>query len=72
MRDELFMAYAMECEGDMLTRRGRLNKAIKEFLMADDPNDSATQLSILTANVLLPLDANEVEYIENEVNKWLE
>ena len=69
MRDELFMAYAMECEGDMLIRRGRLNKAIKELAAADDPNDFATQLSIFTANDLLPLDASEIEYIENEVNK---
>ena len=69
MHNDLFMAYAMECEGDMPTRRGRLNKAIKELAAADDPNDFATQLSIFTANDLLPLDASEIEYIENEVNK---
>jgi hypothetical protein len=72
MLDDLFLMYQMECEGDLLTRRGRLNKAIKELAAADDPNDYATQLSIFTANDLLPLNANEIEYIENEVDKWVE
>jgi len=69
MLDDLFLMYQMECEGDLPTRRGRLNKAIKELTAADDPNDYATQMSIFTANDLLPISNEEIEYIESEVNK---
>jgi len=69
MLDDLFFMYQMECEGDLPTRRGRLNKAIKELTAADDPNDYATQMSIFTANDLLPISNEEIEYIESEVNK---
>lgn len=72
--NEAFTMYAMECEGDMLTRRGKINKVIK-LMVAAGPmcNDFATQCGIYD-EVGIDSDTftdQEVEYIESEVAKRL-
>ena len=63
-----FMLYCAEQEGDILTRLGRLNKAIRELADAADPNDFLVQEEIFQRNDLLPLTANEIQYIESQLN----
>lgn len=72
--NENFTMYAMECEGDMLTRRGKINKVIK-LMVAAGPmcNDFATQCDIYD-EVGIDSDTftdQEIEYIESEVAKRL-
>lgn len=72
--NEAFTMYAMECEGDMLTRQGKINKVIK-LMVAAGPmcNDFATQCDIYD-EVGIDSDTftdQEVEYIESEVAKRL-
>ena len=67
--DPLFMAYAMECEGDLPTRQGKINQIIKMLSAAADPNDFATQCRIYD-EVGIDSDTftdNEINYIEKEV-----
>jgi hypothetical protein len=70
--NEAFSLYAMECEGDTTTRRGKINKVIK-LMVAAGPmrNDFATQCDIYD-EVGIDSDTftdQEVEYIESEVAK---
>lgn len=73
--NEAFTMYAMECEGDMLTRQGKINKVIK-LMVAAGPimcNDFATQCEIYN-QVGIDSDTftdEEVEYIVGEVAKRL-
>lgn len=62
------MMYIAEKEGLTSTRQGRLNKAIKELAAAADPNDYLVQKEIFERNDLIPLSADEIEYIEEELN----
>ena len=71
---DVFWAYAMECEGDLPTRQGKINKVIK-LMVAAGPmcNDFATQCKIYDK---VGIDSNtftdqEVQYIESEVAKRL-
>lgn len=71
---DVFWAYAMECEGDLPTRQGKINKVIK-LMVAAGPmcNDFATQCKIYD-EVGIDSDTftdQEVQYIESEVAKRL-
>lgn len=67
-----FNLYALECEGETTTRRGKINKVIK-LMVAAGPmcNDFATQCRIYD-EVGIDSDTftdQEVSYIESEVAK---
>lgn len=69
---EAFNLYAMECEGLLPTRQGKINQVIK-LMVAAGPmcNDFATQCDIYN-KVGIDSDTftdQEVEYIESEVAK---
>lgn len=69
-----FNLYAMECEGELSTRQGKINKVIK-LMVAAGPmcNDFATQCKIYD-EVGIDSDTftdQEVQYIESEVAKRL-
>ena len=66
-----FLIFAMECEGDVDTRQGKINRVIKELAACDDPNDCVTQCRIYD-EVGIDSDTftvNELTYIEEEVAK---
>ncbi len=73
--NEEFTMFAMECEGDLLTRQGKINKVIK-LMVAAGPvmcNDFATQCEIYNQ---VGIDSDtftdaEIEYIVGEVAKRL-
>lgn len=73
--NEAFTMFAMECEGDLLTRKGKINKVIK-LMVAAGPvmcNDFATQCEIYN-QVGIDSDTftdEEIEYIVGEVAKRL-
>ena len=72
VEDRAFSLYAMECEGDIPTRQGKINQVIK-LMVAAGPmcNDFATQCDIYD-EVGIDSDTftdQEVEYIESEVAK---
>lgn len=74
VEDRAFSLYAMECEGDIPTRQGKINKVIK-LMVAAGPmcNDFATQCDIYD-EVGIDSDTftdQEVQYIESEVAKRL-
>ncbi len=70
--NEAFTMFAMEQEGDLLTRQGKINRVIKLMVEAGHMcNDFATQCSIYD-EVGINSDTftdDEVEYIEREVAK---
>jgi hypothetical protein len=73
LNDPAFMLYAMECEGDVDTRQGKINKVIKILSQSADPNDEMTQMTVFDSVGLdgYSLSNSEVEYIEREVsNRW--
>ena len=64
-----FWLYAMEQEGDLPTRQGKIQKVIKLLAQSADPNDFATQCAVYNA---ARIDSDtftdaEVSYIEREV-----
>ena len=64
-----FWLYAMETEGDLSTRRGKINKVIKLLAQSADPNDFATQCAAYNA-ARIDSDTftdSEINYIEREV-----
>lgn len=68
-----FSCFAMESEGDLPTRRGKIEKVIKSLAQSYNPNDFAVQCAAYDFAGLDSdtLTAEEVEYIENEVaRKW--
>ena len=75
VEDRAFSLYAMECEGDLYTRRGKINKVIK-LMVAAGPimcNDFATQCDIYDE---VGIDSatftdQAVQNIESEVAKRL-
>lgn len=44
--DLVFTVFAMECEGDVDTRQGKINKVIKLLAAVENPNDFETQCRI--------------------------
>ena len=70
VEDRAFSLYAMECEGDIPTRQGKINQVIN-LMVAAGPmcNDFATQCAIYDK---VGIDSDtftdaECEYIEREV-----
>lgn len=71
MFDPAFYLYAMECEGDLPTRQGKINKVIKILAAVPDPNDFEVQCMAydyagLNSDTLSPA---EIQYMENEIAK---
>lgn len=67
--DTAFWLYAMESEGDLPTRRGKIEKVIKLLAQSADPNDFATQCAVYSA-ARIDSDTftdSEINYIEREV-----
>lgn len=66
INDPAFIGYAFECD-----RKNQINEVIEEFLNVFDPNDTATQRSVFNSAGLDPeeLTPEEIEYIEQEVNR---
>lgn len=69
-----FNCYAMECEGLLPTRQGKINKVIKILAGAGDPNDLSTQkYAFNQADLNIEdLTDEEIEYMEKEIRrrKW--
>lgn len=64
-----FWLYAMEQEGELSTRQGKINKVIKLLAQSADPNDFATQCAAYNA-ARIDSDTftdSEINYIEREV-----
>lgn len=69
MMNDAFWLYAMEQEGDLPTRQGKIQKVIKLLAQSADPNDFATQCAAY-ASARIDSDTftdAEVSYIEREV-----
>jgi hypothetical protein len=67
--DIVFTLFAMECEGDIDTRQGKIKKVIKLLAAAEDPNDFETQCRIYD-EVGIDSDTfteDEVQFIIREV-----
>lgn len=65
------MAYQMECCGDLLTRRGKIEHFINELTNTPDANDVEVQYS-LARECGLDMDDltfEEIDYILKEVNR---
>jgi hypothetical protein len=69
LKDDIFMLYAMECEGELPTRMGQLNSVVKMMRKVADPNDFATQCAVYDAVGLDSdtLTEDEVKYIVDKV-----
>ena len=64
-----FWLYAMEQDGELPTRQGKINKVIKLLAQSVDPNDFATQCAAYNA-ARIDSDTftdSEINYIEREV-----
>lgn len=72
INDLPFMMYAAECEGDIPTRTGKINRFIKLLAAAPNPNDPIVQLNIAKDCDIVDLSSTERNYIESEVNRLLE
>lgn len=69
--NDIFWAYAMECEGDLPTKRGKMNAFVKELLKEDDPHDAEAQYRVaarvgLDTSSLTLADINELERMLNQ------
>lgn len=71
-----FILYAMECEGELPTRRGQLNQAVKRFVEyirytgdAEVPHDVVNE--ILANCGLWSLTQEEENYIVAEIDSTL-
>ena len=75
MNNTAFSLYAMENEGDLPTRRGKIERVIKELLASDNPGDFQVQCAIYD-KVGIDSDTfadEEINYIETEVaRRWNE
>lgn len=72
MIGESFLAFAAETEGDVPTRRGKIQKLIKLLSASEDPNNFEIQCRFYD-EVGIDSDTftyEEIEYIEKEVAKW--
>lgn len=72
VEDRAFSLYAMECEGELPTRRGKLNQVVKMLIAAGpEANDFAKQCEIYDA-VGIDSDTftdDEIIYITREVER---
>lgn len=69
--NDIFWAYAMECEGDLPTKRGKMNAFVKELLKEDNPCDADTQYRVaarvgLDTSSLTAEDIRELERMLNQ------
>lgn len=64
--DSLDMLYAMECEGDLNTRMGRIWQVIK-ILKREDCSNEAVVYDVLQEYDLLDLTAREKQFIESNL-----
>ena len=75
MNNTAFSLYAMENGGDLPTRRGKIERVIKELLASDNPSDFQVQCAIYD-KVGIDSDTftdEEINYIETEVaRRWNE
>ena len=73
MNNTAFSLYAMENAGDLPTRRGKIERVIKELLTSDNPSDFQVQCAIYD-KVGIDSDTftdEEINYIETEVaRRW--
>ena len=73
MNNTAFSLFAMESEGDLPTRRGKIERVINELVASDNPGDFAVQCAIYD-KVGIDSDTfteEEISYIENEViRRW--
>lgn len=66
---EPFLAFAAETEGELDTRRGRIQRLIKLLAQSEDPNNFNTQCRLYD-EVGIDSDTftdEEIKYIEKEV-----
>lgn len=66
---ESFLAFAAETEGELPTRRGKIQKLIKLLSASEDPNNFNTQCRLYD-EVGIDSDTftdEEIKYIEKEV-----
>ena len=66
--DEMaFILYAMECEGDLDTHQGKINRFINEMRDLGCPTDEATQTALLNECGLTEYDLSnsDIEYIRS-------
>ncbi len=59
--------YVMECEGELDTREGKINRAIKMLQSCPNPNDPVTREHIFAKCGLTSLTTNELYRISREV-----
>lgn len=70
MNYQEFFMYAMETEGDLPTRRGKIQKVIKLLAECEDPDDADTQERVFTAaGIDFALTDKEQRYVAQEVRK---
>lgn len=71
--DFAFMLYAAETEGDIPTRRGKIQKAIKLLAQSGNPNSLATQENIFSLVGLNSdsLSDSEISYMESEIERLI-
>jgi hypothetical protein len=62
--------YAMECEGDLPSRRGKINRAIKMLINSLDPNEEQYQIFRECGIEINSLTEDEIDYIESEVAEF--
>lgn len=67
--DKTFVLYAMEQEGDLNTRQGRINRAIKMLAANSNRNDSDVQDNIFETCGVDNFTQKELKYIHKEVAK---
>ena len=67
--NDAFWLYAMECEGKISTRKGRLNRAIKMLANSANPNSIETQTQIFEQVGLSMITYEEAKYIEEGVSR---
>ena len=71
MNNTAFSLFAMESEGDLPTRRGKIERVINELVASDNPGDFAVQCAIYD-KVGIDSDTfteEEISYIEEEVSR---
>ena len=63
------MLYAMECYGDMFTRRGKINAALQELKRTGDFSPEAVD-DALAEQGIYDIDVAEYNYIRKQI-EWL-
>lgn len=67
--DNVEMLYAMECYGDMLTRRGKINKALQELKQIGSFDPIDVDLALAHQGIY-DISPAEYDYISERI-KWL-